>query len=95
MPIVDTNAPLATNSDAAMWRQDHASAIRYIEALLAEREESVAVVEAAREYVRFRYVHGINDRQYRQEVLREKHDKIVEAVNALERHRRGGSGSDG
>ena len=36
MPIVDTNAPLATNSDAAMWRQDHASAIRYIEALEAE-----------------------------------------------------------
>lgn len=89
MPHVDTNAPLATNSDAAMWRQDHASACRYIEALLAEREESMAVVEASREYVRFRYVHGINDRQYRQEVLREKHDKIVEAVNALERHRRG------
>lgn len=43
MPNVDKNAPLVTNSDAAMWRQDRASAIRYIEALLAaelgEREE--------------------------------------------------------
>jgi len=35
MPIVDTNAPLATNSHAAMWRQDHDAAKRYIEALLA------------------------------------------------------------
>jgi hypothetical protein len=36
MPDVDTNAPVVTNSDAAMWRQDHGSAIRYIEALQAE-----------------------------------------------------------
>jgi hypothetical protein len=50
MPRVDSNAPLATNSDAAMWRRDHASACRYIETLLVEREESMAVVEAAKEY---------------------------------------------
>ena len=48
MPNVDTNAPLVTNSDAAMWRQDHASAIRYIEALLAERETWAPVIEAAK-----------------------------------------------
>lgn len=36
MPRVDSNAPLVTNSDAAMWREDHESAIRYIEALEAE-----------------------------------------------------------
>ena len=47
MPNVDTNAPLATNSDAAMWREDHASAIRYIEALLEERETWAPVIEAA------------------------------------------------
>ena len=47
MPNVDTNAPLVTNSDAAMWREDHASAIRYIEALLAERETWAPVIEAA------------------------------------------------
>ena len=35
MPRVDSNAPLATNSDAAMWRQDHDAAKRYIDALLA------------------------------------------------------------
>ena len=50
MPNVDTNAPLATNSDAAMWRQDHDAAIRYIEALLAERARWAPVMEAAREY---------------------------------------------
>ena len=48
MPHVDTNAPLVTNSDAAMWRQDHASACRYIEALLAERETWAPVMEAAK-----------------------------------------------
>lgn len=42
MPHVDTNAPLVTNSDAAMWRQDHASACRYIEALLAEKIKLLA-----------------------------------------------------
>ena len=47
MPHVDDGS-LATNSDAAMWRQDHASAIRYIEALLAERERWAPVIEAAR-----------------------------------------------
>ena len=50
MPHVDTNAPLVTNSDAAMWRQDHASAIRYIEALLAERKRWAGVIEAAKKY---------------------------------------------
>ena len=50
MPNVDTNAPLVTNSDAAMWRQDHASAIRYIEALLAERETWAPVMEVAGEW---------------------------------------------
>jgi hypothetical protein len=47
MPNVDTNAPLATNSDAAMWRTDHASACRYIEALLAERTRWASVIKAA------------------------------------------------
>ena len=47
MPRVDSNAPLATNSDAAMWREDHDAAIRYIEALLAERETWAPVMEAA------------------------------------------------
>ena len=40
MPIVDTNAPLATNSDAAMWREDHDAAKRYIEALLTGEMEA-------------------------------------------------------
>jgi len=46
MPIVDDGS-LATNSDAAMWRTDHASACRYIEALLEERETWAPVIEAA------------------------------------------------
>jgi len=50
MPNVDTNAPLATNSDVAMWRQDHDAAKRYIEALLAERERWAGVIEAAKKY---------------------------------------------
>lgn len=50
MPNVDTNAPLVTNSDAAMWRQDHDAAKRYIEALLAERKRWAGVMEAARAY---------------------------------------------
>ncbi len=55
MPHVDTNAPLATNSDAAMWRQDHASACRYIEVLLAERKRwagVIALLPEAREALR-------------------------------------------
>lgn len=48
MQVVDENAPIATNSDAAMWREDHESAIRYIEALLAERERWWPVIDAAR-----------------------------------------------
>ena len=55
MPHVDTNAPVVTNSDAAMWRKDHASAIRYIEALLAERERWKPVMEAATEYAKARF----------------------------------------
>lgn len=39
MPHVDDGS-LVTNSDAAMWRQDHASAIRYIEALLEGEMEA-------------------------------------------------------
>lgn len=54
MPNVDTNAPLVTNSDAAMWRQDHASAIRYIEALLEERERWAPVMEKAGEWLEYR-----------------------------------------
>jgi hypothetical protein len=50
MPHVDTSAPLATNSDAAMWRQDHDAAIRYIEVLLAERKRWAGVIEAAKKY---------------------------------------------
>ena len=49
MPNVDKNAPQVTNSDAAMWRQDHASAIRYIEALLEERETWAGVIAIATE----------------------------------------------
>ncbi len=58
MPNVDRDAPQVTNSDAAMWREDHDAAKRYIEALLEEREESKAVMEKAREYgmLRYRYV---------------------------------------
>ena len=54
MPIVDTNAPLVTNSDAAMWRQDHDAAKRYIEALLAERKRWAPVLEAVTEYAEAR-----------------------------------------
>jgi len=54
MPNVDANAPLATNADAAMWRQDHDAAIRYIEALLAERTRWAPVIEAAEAYANAR-----------------------------------------
>ena len=47
MPLVDKNAPQVTNSDAAMWRRDHASAIRYIEALLAENTRLREALEEA------------------------------------------------
>ena len=54
MPHVDTNAPLVTNSDAAMWRRDHDTACRYIEVLLAERETWAGVMGAARRLVQAR-----------------------------------------
>lgn len=52
MPSVDDGS---TNSDAAMWRVDHASAIRYIEALLAERDRWAPVMKAVTEYAEARF----------------------------------------
>ena len=61
MPHVDDGS-LVTNSDAAMWRQDHASAIRYIEALEAEnarlKAELVTLKARRCETCRFRDERG-------------------------------------
>ncbi len=85
MPNVDKNAPLATNSDAAMWRQDHASAIRYIEALLAEREESKAVMEKAREYGMLRYRYATAGHRVCDVFPKEAADAMMSAHAELQR----------
>lgn len=84
MPHVDRDAPLASNSDAAMWRQDHDAAIRYIEALLEEREESKAVVEAAKAWrkAEHKYATAIPLTAKRQRAERKAYHakRILEAV---------------
>ena len=85
MPNVDKNAPLVTNSDAAMWRQDHDAAKRYIEALLAEGERwAPGDLEAARGMARKAGETGrLLCKQWHTSEFRAAARRSIEAANGL------------